>query len=139
MRLVIFTVEEANHLLEELRPRIERLVKLKHELNRQQTETDVLALAASGASPDNPDAQELKRKQQRRTLLLEQISQGNTANQRRGCLIKDLDKGQVDFYALSGDRLVFLCWQLGEPEVSHWHTLEGGFAARQPLKHTESE
>jgi len=139
VRLLIFTVEEANHLLEEIRPRIERLVRLKREFNHLQTETDVLSLAASGASPMNPDSQELKRQQQRRTLLLEQIAQGVSAVQRRGCLVKDLDRGLVDFYALSGDRLVFLCWQVGEPEVTHWHTLEGGFAARQPLKHTESE
>jgi len=56
---------------------------------------------------------------------------------RRGVLVKDLERGLVDFYALSGDRLIFLCWHLGEAEVSHWHTLEGGFSTRQPLNHTE--
>ena len=45
-----------------------------------------------------------------------------------------LDRGLVDFYSLMGDRLVFLCWQVSEPEVSHWHTLEDGFAGRQQIK-----
>jgi hypothetical protein len=28
---------------------------------------------------------------------------------------------------------VLLCWRLGEPDVSWWHTLESGFAGRKPL------
>jgi hypothetical protein len=30
-------------------------------------------------------------------------------------------------------RIVYLCWQLGEPEISWWHELEAGFSGRQPL------
>jgi hypothetical protein len=57
----------------------------------------------------------------------------------RGALVKDLERGLLDFYALSGDRLIFLCWQLDEPEISHWHTLEGGFSSRQPLNRTQRD
>jgi hypothetical protein len=49
-------------------------------------------------------------------------------------MVKDLDRGLVDFYSLMGDRLVFLCWQVTEPEVSHWHSLEDGFSGRQQIK-----
>ena len=28
---------------------------------------------------------------------------------------------------------MFLCWRLGEAEVSYWHELDSGFAGRQPL------
>jgi hypothetical protein len=45
----------------------------------------------------------------------------------------------MDFYAIAGDRLIFLCWQLGEAEVAHWHPLQGGFASRQPLNRLEQE
>ena len=44
--------------------------------------------------------------------------------------------GLCDFYSIMDGREVFLCWRLGEPEVSHWHDLDAGFAGRQPL--TES-
>ena len=50
-----------------------------------------------------------------------------------GCLVKDVEAGLVDFYALREDEPVFLCWQLGEPAVAHWHPLDAGFAARQPI------
>ena len=46
----------------------------------------------------------------------------------------DNDQTPVLTYALSGDRLVFLCWQVNEPEVSHWHSLEDGFSGRQQIK-----
>jgi hypothetical protein len=28
---------------------------------------------------------------------------------------------------------VFLCWELGEDEVGHWHELDSGYRGRQPL------
>ena len=34
---------------------------------------------------------------------------------------------------------VFLCWQLGEPAVAHWHALDGGFASREPIEGVEIE
>ena len=50
-----------------------------------------------------------------------------------GCLVKDLDMGLVDFYALRDDEPVFLCWQFGEPAVTFWHPLDEGYGSRQPL------
>jgi hypothetical protein len=139
MKLVLFTVEEANHLLEELRPRIQRLVDAKREYDRVQGRVDVLHVATSGASGENPDVRELEALRKRHADLAEVISRGVQTIHRWGCLVKDLDRGLVDFYALTGDRLVFLCWQLGESEISHWHTIEGGFSARQPLDRSELE
>jgi hypothetical protein len=139
VKLIVFTVEEANRLLPEIRPRLERLVESKREFDRVQTRLSVLELAVSGADPGNPDVQERHRLHERRNQVAGEISRGVTAIHRRGCLVKDLDRGLVDFYALAGDHLVFLCWQLGEVEVGHWHRLEGGFAQRQPLHRTELE
>jgi hypothetical protein len=139
MKLVLFTVEEANRLLEELRPRLQRLVEAKREYDRVQGRVDVLAIATSGATGENPDVRELEVLRKRHTDLGEVVSRGVQTIHRWGCLVKDLDRGLVDFYALSGDRLVFLCWQVGESEISHWHSLEGGFSSRQPLDRSELE
>ncbi|HYM80285.1 MAG TPA: DUF2203 domain-containing protein [Candidatus Limnocylindria bacterium] len=139
MKLVVFTIEEANGLVTELRPRIERLIHTKREFDHLQQAIDVLELATAGTAPTNPDVQELGRLQERRRLVAQRITQGVTAIHRRGCLIKDLDRGLVDFYTLAGDRLIFLCWQMGEPEIQHWHSLEAGFSGRQPLHRTELE
>ena len=137
MKLNLFTVDEANRLLIDIRARFERLVEAKREFDRIRMRMDVLGLATAGAGQDNPDVVELRRLQERYNALAELISNGVSAIHRRGCLIKDLDLGLLDFYALIGDRLVFLCWKLGEPKVSHWHPLDAGFADRQPISHSE--
>ena len=47
--------------------------------------------------------------------------------------VKDLERGLVDFPALREGRTVFLCWELGEPEVAFWHETTTGYASRQPV------
>lgn len=47
--------------------------------------------------------------------------------------INDLQKGLVDIPALLDEREVFLCWERTEPDITHWHTLETGYADRKPL------
>lgn len=50
-----------------------------------------------------------------------------------GVQIKDLEKGLLDFpFELDG-KIVLLCWLQGEPTITHWHSLEAGFAGRQPI------
>ena len=139
MKLTLFSVEEANRMLGEIRPTLEQLKRVKQELDRLEREIEVLTLTAAGATAANPDALELRQTVGRRNLLGERVRQGVQAIHAHGPVVKDLDRGLVDFYSIAGDRLIFLCWQLGEPEVSHWHTLEGGFANRQPLNRTEQE
>ena len=50
-----------------------------------------------------------------------------------GAVLKDYHQGLVDFYGHVEGRLVFLCWQRGEPSVRFYHPLEGGFAGRRPI------
>lgn len=139
MRITLFTVEEANRMLGRLRPELERLRGRKREYDRLQTRISVLLVATAGAAPDNPDAIELGEITEKRRRLGESLGRSLTALQEAGVLVKDLDQGLCDFYALAGERLVFLCWRLGEAEVGHWHSLEEGFAGRRPLKSAELE
>jgi len=48
-------------------------------------------------------------------------------------VLRDLDRGLVDFPAIRDDREVYLCWLEGEDEIAFWHDLEAGFAGREPL------
>lgn len=139
VRLTLFSVEDANRLLPELRPELERLKLGKRELDLVEARLEVLSVVTAGASADNPDRAEQRVLTTRRDRLRRDIGAGLEAVHRRGVLVKDLDRGLVDFYALRGDRLVFLCWQLGESEVLHWHSLEGGFGGRQRIDRSEAE
>lgn len=50
-----------------------------------------------------------------------------------GILLKDYDMGLLDFPCLTDGREVYLCWHLGEAEVSHWHETNAGFKGRRPI------
>ncbi len=138
--ITLFTVEEANALVKELRPLLERLAALKAEVGRLQLRCEVLRLTVSaGGSEAGPEALELRQTQALRAARAGEIARSVEAIQAKGCLLKDLETGLLDFYALRGDRLVFLCWRRDEPEVGHWHSLEAGFAGREPLDAGERE
>jgi hypothetical protein len=53
--------------------------------------------------------------------------------QARGILLKDVERGLIDFPSVREGRPVLLCWLLGEPSVDYWHELSTGFAGRRPL------
>jgi hypothetical protein len=51
-----------------------------------------------------------------------------------GVVIRQIDRGLVDFPSLGSDGATYLlCWQVGETELNWWHRPEDGFAGRQPL------
>jgi len=52
---------------------------------------------------------------------------------RREIQVKDLERGLVDFPAVQAGREVFLCWELGEDDITHWHDLDTGYAGREKL------
>jgi hypothetical protein len=51
----------------------------------------------------------------------------------REIMLRDLDRGLVDFPALRDGREIYLCWEEGEPEIAFWHEPGAGFAGRHPL------
>lgn len=48
-------------------------------------------------------------------------------------VLRDIDRGLVDFPALRDGEEVYLCWLLEEGEIGFWHEPDAGFAGRQPL------
>ena len=127
-----FTPEEANALLEQVRPAAERLVAHRRAFaeaaaRRAQLTTHV---AGNGGDLDpgevREDAEQMEREAEGVAAAVEELDG-------LGVLVKDLDSGLVDFPALHRGEEVLLCWQVGEPEVAHWHGLDEGFAGRKPL------
>ncbi len=51
-----------------------------------------------------------------------------------GVELKDPLQGLLDFRAVRGGAEVFLCWELDEERVGHWHELDAGYAGRQPIE-----
>jgi len=48
-------------------------------------------------------------------------------------VLRDLDRGLLDFPSIRDGREIYLCWQDGEDAIGYWHEPEAGFAGRRPL------
>ena len=48
-------------------------------------------------------------------------------------VVRDVDRGLIDFPALRDGEEIYLCWLLDEEEIGYWHAPDAGFAGRQPL------
>ena len=128
----IFTPDEANAALSELRPLVEAMVEGKRALDDAQERRDDIAQRIAGNGGGIPPAElgalEAAVEEAAKTLA------GTIGEiQAMGVLVKDLDTGLVDFPGQRAGQDILLCWQLGEDEVAFWHGLEDGYAGRQPL------
>jgi hypothetical protein len=49
-------------------------------------------------------------------------------------VLRDIDRGLIDFPALRDGEEVYLCWLLDEEDaIGFWHAPDAGFAGRRPL------
>ena len=48
-------------------------------------------------------------------------------------VVRDLERGLIDFPSMINGEEVYLCWLLDEPEVVYWHAPQSGFGGRRPL------
>jgi hypothetical protein len=127
-----FTPEEANSLLERVRPVAESLVAHRRAFTVAAARRARLSQRISGNGGDF-DPQEPSELDEQLEREAEAVARAVDELQRLGVLVKDLDRGLVDFPALRGGEEVLLCWQVGEDEVAFWHGVEEGFAGRKPL------
>jgi hypothetical protein len=51
----------------------------------------------------------------------------------REIVLRDLERGLIDFPAIRDGREVYLCWVEGETDIEFWHDLDGGYAGRRPV------
>jgi len=127
-----FTPEEANALLGEVRPAAEELVAHRRAMTVAAARQAQLVrrIAGNGGDFDPQEPRTLEEQFERET---EEVARCVEQLELLGVVVKDLDRGLVDFPALRHGEEVLLCWQVGEGEVAYWHGLEEGFAGRKPL------
>ena len=130
-----FSRQEADDLLPYLAPVLFQMRKLK----RRHDELRAQLAEVSGKSRSNGHGVDHDAAQARREMeaAAAQISGLMEKVQGMDVELKDIDTGLVDFRTLREGREVYLCWKLGEENVSHWHDLDTGFAGRQPLGEDE--
>ena len=122
----LFSVNEANELIPELRSKLQRLQALYAYISDMRESAAAAASASEfGGGMEGGSAYV-------RTLY--KVGKITTEINDAGVQLKDYDRGLIDFPSMRDDRVVLLCWQLGEgDEIEWWHEVDAGFAGRQPL------
>ena len=119
-----YSVEEANAALGWVAERIERLRSARERLTDEEVR-EALGEAAPMNGGGDPGRHVSQAFLDMRSAL--------TELQEQQIVLRDLDRGLVDFPALRDGREVYLCWIEGEDEISFWHDLDAGYGGRQPL------
>ena len=119
-----YSVEEANAHLKAVGRIVTRIRDARRLLVDEGFDTGFATLAeiSGGAYPGREHA----------AAALE-IALGFDRLEEMDIVVRDLERGLIDFPSLLGGEEVYLCWLVGEPTVGHWHAVEGGFAGRRPL------
>jgi hypothetical protein len=122
----LFTVEEANALLPEIRKKLLRIRRLYAAVGEMREQASAAASASEfGGGMEGGSGY---------VHSLYEIGKITTDINAAGVQLKDYSRGLIDFPSRRGDRIVLLCWQLGEgDEIEWWHDTDAGFAGRQPL------
>lgn len=126
----VYTLDEADALLPEVR---EALGRLRHLRDRA-----VALRAALEALWRRAEARgvltEIAERQHALDALTADLREIGRWFETHRIILRDVDRGLVDFPSRVGGREVFLCWLEGEPRIEHWHGIEEGFAGRKRLR-----
>jgi len=126
----IFTVDEAEGTL----PLVRRIAQdLTDEYPQWRSAVSAYEILTGGARAEGGESEALAASRERVMAHAERINACLRELEQVGCIFKGFENGLVDFYALRDDRLVFLCWRLGEDHITHWHEVDSGFAGRRPI------
>jgi hypothetical protein len=123
----IFTVQEANALLPNIRTIVGKIQRAHQELSRYGDDARKASEAAERGGGGFPGGVTY-------AAILTRLTTQLTELETLGVQLKDFERGLVDFPSLRDGRVVLLCWQLGEgDELEWWHDIDAGFAGRTPL------
>ncbi len=131
----VFSLPEANALVPRVGRVMARLQRTAVQLADIQRRLQLPVVAAEPAAPgeENVLGKRLFRLMDDADHLIEVIQSAVDELESLGCELKDVQRGLVDFRSIRDGEEVYLCWKQGEDRITHWHSLDSGFAGRQPL------
>lgn len=130
--LHLFTREQAEALLPQLREELLAMQALKREIDALR-EALTRAAGKSSSNGHGLNTEAIASQRARAEQLVTQLNDRLERLNAWGCELKGLDEGLIDFPSEREGRVVYLCWRIGEDAITWWHELDTGFAGRQPL------
>ena len=130
--MILFTLEQAEALLPQVRDEVLAMQALKAEIDELRVDLSHVVQKSAGnghVSDEEAIGEKRRRAETRVAELNERLERLNAW----GVELKGIDEGLIDFPSEREGRTVYLCWRLGEERIEWWHELDMGFAGRQAL------
>ncbi len=131
MAIRTFTLDEAHVLLPILESLLRQAIQAKQSIEQIDKEFQDLnhrIFLAGGLLVDIP---KIALRKAEREKAEQKIKDTLSEIDATGVQVKDLDIGLLDFPCAIEDRIILLCWKMGEKKITHWHTVEEGFRGRK--------
>ncbi len=122
--MTLFTVEEANALLPDVKRLWRKIDRAREVMGKLSSHTKLASQQSGGGG--------IMRGGEYVNALTSFLASAQEILE-LGVEIKDFDKGLCDFPHMRDGRVVLLCWMRGEDSIEWWHDTDSGFAGRQPL------
>ena len=122
-----YDLAAANDRVAELQPVLTALRDDRDSIARSQ-----LSLAQLRDAGGDHHA-ELEQEQERVVAVVHRMEAAVRQIDAWGITLRDISTGLVDLPALANGRPIWLCWKLGEGDITWWHDLEAGLPGRKPL------
>ena len=120
-----FSVEEANSFIPKLLIDIPRIQSLMKSLVCEYTDVRKARekVQFNGGSFQGVDYINC-------VLKINSLTEGLES---KGCILKGIEHGLVDFPCLRDGKEVYLCWKNPEERIEYWHDIQSGFTGRQRI------
>jgi hypothetical protein len=128
-----FTLDEAQTLLPVLESLLRTAISGKKIIEEVEAEMQALNHRIFLNGGTHVDVVSVARRKAERTKAEQRAKDALGEIDSIGVQVKDLDIGLLDFPCQVEDRVVLLCWRMGENSIMHWHSTDEGFAGRKPI------
>jgi len=129
----LFTVEEANSLLEKIAPTLNELSEysVRQEMLEEQLEEIMDEVRNDYRAALRPGWEELQIELENNIHVVNNLT---VELGKLGVEIDDPNLGVANFNSLRGIQTVFLSYRLGEKTVNHWHHLDENYECRKKME-----
>lgn len=129
----VYSVEEANQALPEVRRLVERVVEVTPELPELNETVRIKELRFRRDGAGEQEQEELAQAVAALRAAEMAFTVALRGLETMGVTLKDPTAGLVDFIGVREGERVELCWRLGEARVANWHRIGEGYPGRRPL------
>ncbi len=128
-----FTLQEAQTLLPVLEALLKKAIEGKKLIEQVEAEFEEVSKRIFLSGGAEVDIASLAHRKAEKDKATQRVKDALAEIDAAGVQVKDLDIGLLDFPCMVEDRIILLCWKLGEKSITHWHGLEEGFRGRKPI------